>query len=67
MVQILLFMFQTLYLSALGGKDLGDTVRRQLRKIATNNVLGQYSLKGKKKKKNFGSLAVCSVIISKYS
>lgn len=51
------------YLRSLGGSNPGAAVRRMLRKIATNEVLGAFSLKGKKGKRPFKDLNVCSIII----
>ena len=52
-------------MSSLGGSNIGDSVRRMLRRIANNDVLGLYCLKGRKNKKNFGELMICNVVISK--
>ncbi|CAM4548770.1 unnamed protein product [Leuciscus chuanchicus] len=46
------------YLSLLGGKSPGDSVRRIMRKIGTN-----YSLKGRKGKRHFQDLAIYPIII----
>ena len=56
---------QVWFLSSLGGVTVGDSVRRMMRTVGTNPVLGQYSLKGRKGKKNFQHLALCQVLISK--
>lgn len=66
MLNYVLFWLQVHYLSLLGSKTPGDAVRRVLRTIATNNVWAQYSMKGRKGKKRFEDLEICSVIIRKY-
>ncbi|KAK3868237.1 hypothetical protein Pcinc_003932 [Petrolisthes cinctipes] len=53
----------TQYLSALGGHSLGNTVRRIFRQLGTNSVWSYYSLKGKKGKKAFADIPLCSVVI----
>ena len=60
-----LSVLQKCYLISLGGRNVGDTVRRMLRKIGTNFLWGGYSLKGKKGKIAFIDLPVARVIISK--
>ncbi|KAF4097098.1 hypothetical protein G5714_023067 [Onychostoma macrolepis] len=51
------------YLSPLGGKSPGDSVRRIMRKIGTNALWANYSLKGRKGKINFQDLAIYPIII----
>ncbi|XP_073671169.1 uncharacterized protein [Paramisgurnus dabryanus] len=51
------------YLSLLGGKSPGDSVRRIMRKIGTNALWANYSLKGRKGKRNFQDLAIYPIII----
>ncbi|XP_078147750.1 uncharacterized protein LOC144543528 [Centroberyx gerrardi] len=51
------------YLSLLGGKTPGDSVRRIMRKLGTNALWANYSLKGRKGKKKFQDLGVYEVII----
>lgn len=70
LVQILLcsiiqhyFYFQIDWLSLMGGNTPGESVRRLLRKLGTNALWAQYSLKGRKGKKNFQELEICNVII----
>ncbi|KAK3874781.1 hypothetical protein Pcinc_020305 [Petrolisthes cinctipes] len=53
----------TQYLSALGGHSLGNTVRRIFRQLGTNSVWSYYSLKGRKGKKAFADIPLCSVVI----
>ncbi|KAL2102149.1 hypothetical protein ACEWY4_001317 [Coilia grayii] len=53
----------TQYLSLMGGSSPSDTVRRILRRIATNNVWETYSLKGRKGKTPFiGTTLHCVVL-----
>ena len=56
---------QTLYLTYLGGHNLGDTVRRILHNLGTNGVWSAYSFKGKKGKLAFTDLPLCRVVISR--
>ncbi|XP_078105870.1 uncharacterized protein LOC144517641 isoform X2 [Sander vitreus] len=51
-----------LFLTTLGGPTTGTAVRRMLRRVATNNVLKEYSLRGRKAKKVFQDLTICRVI-----
>ncbi|XP_063068732.1 uncharacterized protein LOC134460210 isoform X1 [Engraulis encrasicolus] len=51
------------FLGRLGGANPGAAVRRILRQVATNQVLGQYSLRGRRAKKAFQNLALCKVIM----
>ncbi|XP_067237452.1 uncharacterized protein [Chanodichthys erythropterus] len=51
------------YLRSLGGTNSGAAVRKMLRKVASNNVLSAYSLKGKKGKLAFKDLIICDIII----
>ncbi|KAA0712544.1 hypothetical protein E1301_Tti019060 [Triplophysa tibetana] len=50
------------YLRSLGGLNPGAAVRKMLRKIALNEVLGAYSLKGKKNKQAFQDLQICNLV-----
>ncbi|XP_034029400.1 uncharacterized protein LOC117513214 isoform X3 [Thalassophryne amazonica] len=50
------------FLESLGGANPGAAVHRILRQVATNHVLGQYSLRGRRVKKAFQNLAFCKVI-----
>ena len=54
------------FLLTVSGKDLGDTVRRMMRMLMTNQLMGHYSLKGKNGKKSFSAMPVCSVLERKY-
>ncbi|XP_048008781.1 uncharacterized protein LOC125243274 [Megalobrama amblycephala] len=51
------------YLSLLGGKTPGDSVRRMMRKLGTNALWANYSLKGRKGKRNFQDLDLYTSII----
>ncbi|KAG1925657.1 hypothetical protein F2P79_025384 [Pimephales promelas] len=51
------------YLRSIGGTNPGAAVRKMLRKVATNEVLSAYSLRGKKTKMAFQELRICSLII----
>ncbi|XP_016315157.1 uncharacterized protein LOC107667931 [Sinocyclocheilus anshuiensis] len=51
------------WLSLMGGNTPEESVRRLLRKHGTNALWAQYSLKGRKGKKNFQELEICNVII----
>lgn len=42
------FHLQIMFLSSLGGSDMGDAIRRMLRKIGTNKLWSGYNLKGRK-------------------
>ena len=48
---LLLSFLQVLFLAAFGGCTCLETVRAILKKVASNQVLAQYSLRGKKGKK----------------
>ncbi|XP_074521548.1 uncharacterized protein LOC141787164 [Halichoeres trimaculatus] len=50
------------YLGRLGGANVGSAIRRILRRVATNDVLAQYSLRGKRSKKAFQDLTLCKII-----
>ena len=54
------------YCGALCGADVGDSARRILAKIGSNNLWSLYSLKGRRGKIAFKGTAVCRVIKSKY-
>uniref|UniRef100_A0A0P4W541 DUF4806 domain-containing protein n=1 Tax=Scylla olivacea TaxID=85551 RepID=A0A0P4W541_SCYOL len=53
----------TLYLSSLGGHNLGDTVHRIFKRLGSNGVWSQYSLKRRKGKLAFTDLPICKVVI----
>ncbi|KAM4542844.1 uncharacterized protein PAE49_019354 isoform 2-T3 [Odontesthes bonariensis] len=50
------------FLGSLGGANPGAAVRRMLRQVATNQVLGEYSLRGRRAKKAFQGLALYKVV-----
>lgn len=50
----------------MGTKDVGDSVRRLMNRMFTDEILTLYSLQGKKKKKNFSKLPVYQLLIGMY-
>ncbi|KAM4577261.1 uncharacterized protein PAE49_007104 isoform 2-T2 [Odontesthes bonariensis] len=50
------------FLGSLGGANPGAAVRRMLRQVATNQVLGEYSLRRRRAKKAFQGLALYKVV-----
>ncbi|KAM4560579.1 uncharacterized protein PAE49_012780 isoform 2-T2 [Odontesthes bonariensis] len=50
------------FLGSLGGVNPGAAVRRMSRQVATNQFLGEYSLRGRRAKKAFQGLALYKVI-----
>ncbi|XP_042599857.1 uncharacterized protein LOC122140409 [Cyprinus carpio] len=52
------------FLSLMGGSNIGDAVRRILRKIATNEAWSNYSLKGRKGKLTFIGTALHHIVLS---
>ncbi|XP_060797920.1 uncharacterized protein LOC132899885 [Neoarius graeffei] len=50
------------FLESLGGANPGAAIRHILRQVATNNVLAQYSLRGRRAKKPFQNLTLCKII-----
>ncbi|XP_077409530.1 uncharacterized protein LOC144039751 [Vanacampus margaritifer] len=46
------------------GRSERRTIRRILRRVATNDVLSEYSLRGRKSKKPFQDLTLCEIIIA---
>lgn len=65
LLKLAIFILKVTFLIAVGGEDLGATVRLMLKKIGTNKLWSNYSFKGKKKKQSFQNLAVCGAIVSK--
>ncbi|XP_072041503.1 uncharacterized protein [Amphiura filiformis] len=53
------------YLTMVGGGDTGETVRRMMRKVGTNNVWSQYNMVGRGGKRSFKATTVFKVIMSK--
>ncbi|XP_014680217.1 PREDICTED: uncharacterized protein LOC106820189 [Priapulus caudatus] len=51
------------YLTSLCGHSCGDSVRRILRKLGSNNLWSHYSLKGRKGKLPLNILLLCKVMI----
>jgi len=49
-----------------GTKDVGDSVRRLMGRMFIDDVLTEYSLLGKKKKKNLSELPVYQLLIGEY-
>jgi len=49
-------------LSSIGGSDLGDIIRRMVRKILKNSVMEKFSLHGKKNKELFKDLEIYKII-----
>lgn len=49
-----------------GNKDIGDSVRRLVSGMFTDDILTFYSLQGKKQKKNFSKLPAYQLIIGIY-
>jgi len=54
-------------LSYIGGKNVKLTIKRLMSKLFTNGLLSNYSYTGRKGKKKFSSLSVCSVVFGKNS
>ncbi|XP_056595806.1 uncharacterized protein LOC130414116 isoform X1 [Triplophysa dalaica] len=52
------------FLSMVGGSSIGDVVRRILRKIASNEVWSNYSLKGRKGKLPFMGTSLHHIVLS---
>jgi len=50
-------------LSITGGRKLTDTVRKIMRKLATNKVWSMMSFKGRKGKRPFAELRTCRIIM----
>ncbi|XP_060786596.1 uncharacterized protein LOC132892239 [Neoarius graeffei] len=49
-------------LSAVGGHDVGDTIRRMMKKLGTFQLWSQFNMKGRKKKRSFEALPLNRVI-----
>ena len=52
-------------LSTLGGSDVGDIVRKMMRRLMTNHLMSQYTLKGKSGKASFDKIVLYRLLISK--
>jgi hypothetical protein len=70
-----ILLLQIGYFSSIGGTSAGDTLRKILRKVATNQVLARFSYHGKRtrnggqnvQKLAFKHLCLNRVILSKFS
>ena len=60
---LLLSFLQALFLAAFSGCTCLETVRAILKKVASNQVLAQYSLRGKKGKKPFQEHLMYRVVL----
>ncbi|MGH0173121.1 UNVERIFIED_CONTAM: hypothetical protein FKN15_078019 [Acipenser sinensis] len=58
-----LTLVELTYFSAFGGRNIGDSIRRQMAKLGTNKLWSMYSLRGKKGKMAFIKHPVCRVVI----
>ena len=54
-------------LIALGGHNVGDTIRRMFAKMRTHQLWSQFNMKGRKRKHSFEDLPLHKVMCSKYS
>ena len=59
-------ILQLQYLVALCSHNLGLSSRRILGKLGSNPLWSEYSLKGRKLKRSFADLPICTLIISKF-
>ncbi|XP_060776295.1 uncharacterized protein LOC132885546 [Neoarius graeffei] len=50
------------FLETVGGAGLGAAIHRMLRRVANNEVLAQYSLRGRRAKMSFDDLILCKII-----
>ncbi|XP_060768094.1 uncharacterized protein LOC132875347 [Neoarius graeffei] len=50
------------FLETVGGAGLGAAIHRMLRRVANNEVLAQYSLRGRWAKMSFDDLILCKII-----
>ena len=57
---------QVKYLSLVGGSSVGDSVRRMMRKIGTNNMWSKFNMEGRHSKKAFKNTQIMRVITSMY-
>jgi hypothetical protein len=51
----------------MGGKNVKSVVKRLMSKLFSDSLLSEFSYTGKKGKKKFSSLFICSVIFGEYS
>ncbi|XP_078330102.1 uncharacterized protein LOC144624344 [Crassostrea virginica] len=52
-----------LFLTSQGGHDSGDCLRRIMKRIGTNHLWSQYSLRGQKQKRSFQQHPICKIAI----
>lgn len=64
---IFLCILQVAHLAAVGGKNTVDCVRRGMAGIISNELAQQFSLRGKRGKRAFGTLLLDGVLKSKFS
>ena len=57
---------QVRYIAGIGGKNLGDFVRRALGRLLSNGVMSNFSVKGKRGKKNLQALRIYSILLSRF-
>ena len=60
---LLLSFLQAIFLAAFGGSTCLETVRAILKKVASNQVLALYSLRGEKGKKPFQDHLMYRVVL----
>lgn len=60
------FKFKVNELSLIGGKHIKAMVKRLMTKLFIDDLLSNYSFTGKKGKKPFSSLTICSILFSEY-
>ena len=58
------YILQVLFLTSQGGHDSGDCLRRIMKRIGTNHLWSQYSLRGQKQKRSFQQHPICKIAIS---
>lgn len=52
-------------MAALGGKDMEDAMRRMLRAVGTGALWMQYSMLGRKGKRNFSAMRISKIMRGK--
>lgn len=58
-----LFCYQINYLAGFGGRDPGDTTRRILRKVFTNELSTRLNFAGHGLKVGIGTMTICTAIV----
>ncbi len=53
-------------LSTVGGNDVGDVVRRMMRRVMTNQLMAQFTVRGKTGKMKFSQQPLFRILISEY-